>query len=130
MLSLTYYSFHGTKKLHNDMVERVFKAPVNLYFDTTPLGRVLNRFSKDLSVIETSMIFEIGTGYVNFYNLLSVFGVAAFVVPWILFIVPIVLLITIWLYRSSIAATKETTRIENVTRSPLLSYLSETINGN
>lgn len=112
------------------MIERIFKAPVNLYFDTTPLGRVLNRFSKDLSVIETSMIFEIGTGYVNFYNLLSVFGVAGFVVPWILCIVPLVLLITIWLYRSSIAATKETTRIENVTRSPLLSYLSETINGN
>ena len=78
VLSLTYYSFHGTKRLHEDMVEHVFRAPVNLYFDTTPLGRVLNRFSKDLSVIESTLVFEIGTGYVNFYNLLSIFGLAIF----------------------------------------------------
>lgn len=130
VLSLTYYSFHGTKQLHEDMADRVLKAPVNLYFDTTPLGRILNRFSKDLSVIESNLVFEIGTGYVNFYNLLSVFGVAAFVVPWILLVMPFVLMITVWLYRHSIAATKETARIESVTRSPLLSYLSETINGN
>jgi ATP-binding cassette, subfamily C (CFTR/MRP), member 2 len=43
---------------------------------------------------------------------------------------PLVFLVVIWLYRCSIAATKETARIESVTRSPLLSYMSETINGN
>ena len=81
------------------MVDRVMKAPVNIYFDTTPLGRVLNRFSKDLSVVETTMVYEIGTGYVNFYNLLSIFAVAAFAVPWILLFVPVVLLVAIWLYK-------------------------------
>ena len=96
---LTYYSFKGTKKLHEDMVERVMKAPVNIYFDTTPLGRVLNRFSKDLSVVESTMVYEIGTGYVNFYNLLSIFAVAAFAVPWILLFVPVVLFVAIWLYK-------------------------------
>ena len=81
------------------MVDRVMKAPVNIYFDTTPLGRVLNRFSKDLSVVETTMVYEIGTGYVNFYNLLSIFAVAAFAVPWILLFVPVVLIVAIWLYK-------------------------------
>ena len=76
------------------------------------------------------MPFLIGTGYVNFYNLLSIFGVAAFVVPWILLVFPFVLVCAIWLYRKSIDATKETFRIESVTRSPLLSYLGEVINGN
>ena len=130
VLSLTYFSFQGTKQLHSDMVDRVMKAPVNLYFDTTPLGRVLNRFSKDLSVIENTLVYEIDNAYVNFYNLLAIFGVAAFVVPWILLIFPVVLVCVIYLYRNSIAALKETSRIESVTRSPLLSYLSEVINGN
>ena len=112
------------------MIDQVMKAPINLYFDTTPLGRILNRFSKDLSVVESSMVFEIGTCYVNFYNLLSIFGVAAFVVPWILLIFPVILIFCLWLYKHSIAASKETARIESVTRSPLLSYLSEVINGN
>lgn len=57
VLSLTYYSYHGTKRLHQDMFDSVLKAPINLYFDTTPIGRILNRFSKDLSVIESQLVF-------------------------------------------------------------------------
>lgn len=129
VLILTYFSFRGTRRLHEQMVDKVINAPVNTFYDVTPLGRLLNRFSKDLSVIESTLVFEIGTGYVNFYNLFSVFGIAVFVVPWILLIFPCVLVITVYLYRSSIAATKETSRIESVTRSPLLSFLSESING-
>jgi len=129
VLTLTYFSFKGTKRLHDEMIERVIQAPINNYFDVTPLGRLLVRFAKDLSVIETQLVFEIGTGYVNAYNLISVFAIAAFVIPWILLIFPVVILSTIYLYRASIAATKETSRIESVTRSPLLSYLSEVLNG-
>lgn len=34
------------------MMEKVLNAPINLYFDTTPIGRIMNRFSKDLQLIE------------------------------------------------------------------------------
>ena len=34
------------------MIERVIAAPINLYFDVTPTGRILNKFSKDLNLIE------------------------------------------------------------------------------
>lgn len=116
MVSLTYYSIAGTKELHDDMVDRTLNAPMNTYFDTTPLSRVISRFSKDLSVVESTMVFEIGTGYVGLYNLLSIFGVAAAVIPWILFFFPVVILTAIWLYKHSIAAQRETTRIEAETR--------------
>jgi ABC-type multidrug transport system fused ATPase/permease subunit len=53
VFTLQYYSWHGNKKLHEDMIEKVLNAPINLYFDITPIGRILNRFSKDLTVIET-----------------------------------------------------------------------------
>lgn len=42
------YCWSATKKLHDRMIHHVLRAPVNLYFDTTPIGRILNRFSKDL----------------------------------------------------------------------------------
>ena len=51
--SLQYYSWTGMKALHEDMVAKILNAPINLYFDTTPIGRILNRFSKDLQLIET-----------------------------------------------------------------------------
>ena len=111
------------------MIDRVMKAPINKFFDITRLEHLINRFAKDLSLIETSLVFEIGTGYVSFYNLLSVFAISAFVIPWILLILPFMLILTIWLYRTSIAATKETVRIEKLTRSPFLTFISEVQNG-
>ena len=47
------FTWRAGKKLHNQMIERVLKAPVNLYFDVTPIGRILNKFSKDLNATET-----------------------------------------------------------------------------
>lgn len=35
------------------MIKKVLNAPINLYFDITPIGRILNKFSKDLSAVET-----------------------------------------------------------------------------
>jgi ABC-type multidrug transport system fused ATPase/permease subunit len=47
--SMQIYSWYATRKLHNDMMHSVLNAPVPLYFDKTPLSRILNIFSKDLN---------------------------------------------------------------------------------
>lgn len=47
------FTMRATRKLHEQMIDRVINAPVNLYFDVTPIGRIMNRFSKDLSSVET-----------------------------------------------------------------------------
>lgn len=44
--------WYAARTIHREMLGRVMNAPINLYFDITPIGRILNRFSKDLSVIE------------------------------------------------------------------------------
>lgn len=36
----------------NEMLERVMSAPINLYFDITPIGRIQTRFTKDLGAVE------------------------------------------------------------------------------
>ena len=45
------------------MIERILGAPINLYFDTTPIGRIINRFTKDLQPVEVAMIYLLGTVY-------------------------------------------------------------------
>jgi ABC-type multidrug transport system fused ATPase/permease subunit len=49
------------------MVEKVLRAPVNLFFDVTPTGTIMNRFSKDLQVLDNNIAFSIGDGLVKFY---------------------------------------------------------------
>ena len=48
------------KRLHNILIAYVFRAPINLFFDVTPLGKVLNRFSKDLAVIDEQIYYNLG----------------------------------------------------------------------
>ena len=45
-------SWTAAKAIHREMLKKVLNAPINLYFDVTPIGRILNRFSKDLNVVE------------------------------------------------------------------------------
>ena len=44
-----------SKALHNNMIVKILKAPINLFFDKTPSGIILNKFSKDLSKIEDAL---------------------------------------------------------------------------
>jgi hypothetical protein len=64
-----YYTLKGDFKLHERMISKVVKAPINLYFDITPLGRVLNKFSGDLSSL-TRWGPIYGGGLARFYILL------------------------------------------------------------
>ena len=104
------------------MIDRVLNAPINLYFDTTPIGRIINRFTKDMSLLETVILYVLGTTLSTLYQLLAVMLMAVMVIPWIGLFFPIVAMILHSFYKNAICAKKEVQRIESVTKSPLLSF--------
>lgn len=63
------------------------------------------------------------------FSLSQTFIVAIYAVPYVGFIIPVVLAVAYCVVSSSASSIKETVRITSTTRSPLLSYLGETING-
>ena len=50
-LLLAWGSRRASKRLHQGMLVTTFRLPL-AFFDTTPMGRVINRFSKDVDVID------------------------------------------------------------------------------
>lgn len=52
-LSLYVGALGAAKYLHNSLLASVLRAPMNTFFDVTPLGRILNRFSHDVDVTDT-----------------------------------------------------------------------------
>ena len=40
------------KNIHQELLTRVMKAPINLFFDTTSLGRITVRFSNDIEIFK------------------------------------------------------------------------------
>ena len=47
---------HLSNSLHNSMLERVARAPI-LFFNSNPLGRIINRFSRDTAMADTVVTF-------------------------------------------------------------------------
>jgi len=43
-----FTQIRASRHIHSEMVEKLLKAPINLFFDMTPVGTIMNRFSKDL----------------------------------------------------------------------------------
>lgn len=48
-------SYVASKRLHHEAIRRVLHAPVS-WFESTPLGRILNRFAKDIDTMDNQLV--------------------------------------------------------------------------
>lgn len=115
-------------ELHDNMLKNILKAPVR-FFDTTPVGRLLQRFSRDLEAVDFHLQWSFESALQCFFQIVVALGLIVFSVPYILIvIVPIGLLY--WkfqlLYRAS---AREAKRMDSIFRSPRFAHFKETLNG-
>ena len=118
-----------SNKLHSKMLSKISKAPINLYFDKTPSGKILNRFSSDISKIDNS----IGSSIMNSFEwyVWAIFDIyiAALNSLWVLLLVPVLFLIVYFLLKRFSKVYRDLARLKSVWGSPLLTHFSETLNG-
>jgi ATP-binding cassette subfamily C (CFTR/MRP) protein 2 len=53
-------SIHSSRTVHRRMITSLLFAPLNEFFERIPIGRILNRLSKDVSVIDSDLAYTIG----------------------------------------------------------------------
>ena len=70
----------ASKLLHNRMLESLLRSPMS-FFDTTPLGRILNRFSKDIYVIDEAIPRSMRWVYIQFNPLTMHMNMYLFLFP-------------------------------------------------
>uniref|UniRef100_A0A8B9H6V4 ATP-binding cassette, sub-family C (CFTR/MRP), member 10 n=1 Tax=Astyanax mexicanus TaxID=7994 RepID=A0A8B9H6V4_ASTMX len=123
-----YGAIHAATVIHKRLLSNVLKATVT-FFDTTPLGRILNRFSSDVYTIDDSLPFVLNILLANVFGLLGMLVVMSYGLPWVLLpLVPLGLLYyqTQRFYRHS---SRELKRLCSLTLSPVYSHFSETLSG-
>uniref|UniRef100_A0A8C4HT30 ATP-binding cassette, sub-family C (CFTR/MRP), member 10 n=1 Tax=Dicentrarchus labrax TaxID=13489 RepID=A0A8C4HT30_DICLA len=123
-----YGAICAATAIHNRLLDRVLKATVT-FFDTTPMGRVLNRFSSDLYSVDDSLPFILNILLATMFNLLGMLVVISYGLPWVL--VPLLPLSLFYhrtqhFYRHT---SRELKRLCSLTLSPLYSHFSETLTG-
>uniref|UniRef100_A0A8P0P8L4 ATP binding cassette subfamily C member 4 n=1 Tax=Canis lupus familiaris TaxID=9615 RepID=A0A8P0P8L4_CANLF len=127
-LLMFYVLVNSSQTLHNKMFESILRAPV-LFFDTNPIGRILNRFSKDIGHMDDLLPLTFLDFLQTFLQVLGVVGVAVAVIPWIA--IPLLPLAVIFfiLRRYFLATSRDVKRLESTSRSPVFSHLSSSLQG-
>ncbi|XP_058723910.1 ABC transporter C family member 2-like [Vicia villosa] len=121
-------SLYAARRLHEAMLHSILRAPM-VFFHTNPLGRVINRFAKDLGDIDRNVAPFVSMFLGQISQLLSTFiliGIVSTMSLWA--IMPLlVLFYGAYLYYQSTA--REVKRLDSVSRSPVYAQFGEALNG-
>ncbi|XP_072539980.1 ATP-binding cassette sub-family C member 4 isoform X3 [Salminus brasiliensis] len=118
----------SAQTLHNRMFNCILRTPVR-FFDINPIGRILNRFSKDIGQVDSLLPWTFVDFIQVFLQIIGVIAVAASVIPWILIPVLPLLIVFLFLRRYFLQTSRDVKRLESTTRSPVFSHLSSSLQG-
>lgn len=131
-LARAFSSFHLTvqasKNLHDAMTRAVLKARVS-FFDTNPLGRILNRFSSDVGSNDDLLPNTLFDFLVISFLVAGALLSAVVVLPVTLLVVPPLCWYFVLVRSTFVTTSRELKRLEGLSRSPIFAMLSESLTG-
>ncbi|RKO90517.1 P-loop containing nucleoside triphosphate hydrolase protein, partial [Blyttiomyces helicus] len=128
LVFMIYSYIRAGATMHRNLLVSILGAPMR-FFEVTPIGRILNRFSKDTDSVDSTVMFTVEVFVGQIYKITFILGLIAFKAP--IFIVGVLPLVYIyWLVANIYLLTsRDLKRLESVSRSPLFSQFSETLSG-
>lgn len=119
-----------SRRVHSSMVYQVLHAPVEEFIEKVSMGRLLNRFTKDLDVLDKAIVKQMPLFLINFSLLAFNFIFLVVILDWVTTIPMILFLFYgFFMQRNSMGVKRETMRLEAISKSPILSWAGETIRG-
>ncbi|TMS22599.1 Canalicular multispecific organic anion transporter 2 [Larimichthys crocea] len=118
----------AAKKLHCNLLANKLHTPQS-FFDTTPIGRIINRFSKDVYVIDEALpatvLMLLGTVFVSLSTMIVIISST----PIFAVVIAPLAFIYVFVQRFYVATSRQLKRLESVSRSPIYSHFSESVTG-
>ncbi|KAL8702682.1 MAG: hypothetical protein Q9201_004143 [Fulgogasparrea decipioides] len=127
-VALSILGTNSSKVMLHDAMTRVLRAPMG-FFDTTPLGRITNRFSKDVDTMDNNLTDSIRMYFFTLAMIISVFTLI--IVFFHYFAIALGPLFLIFLFSAAYYRTsaREMKRHESVLRSGVFSRFGEAVSG-
>ncbi|XP_066402761.1 ATP-binding cassette sub-family C member 10 [Molothrus aeneus] len=123
-----YGALRAASVIHDRLLQRVLKATVT-FFDSTPTGRILNRFSSDLYCVDDSLPFILNIFLANIYGLLGMLVIMTYGLPWIGLVLLPLAVVYFFIQRYYRFTSRELKRLHSITLSPIYTHFSETLSG-
>eukprot|EP00062_Callorhinchus_milii_P003159 gi/632940165/ref/XP_007885172.1/ PREDICTED: ATP-binding cassette sub-family C member 9-like isoform X2 [Callorhinchus milii] len=118
----------ASKYLFRKMLVNVMALPLR-FFESTPIGRILNRFSSDIKAIDDQIPTNLERFLWHLLLCLSAVLINIIVTPF--FIIPILPLLVFYYFLQKFfrASSRELQRLDSITKSPVFAHFSETLGG-
>ncbi|KAF9140749.1 hypothetical protein BGX30_006056 [Mortierella sp. GBA39] len=118
----------ASRTIHSTLLTRVLRLPMS-YFDTTPMGRIVNRFSSDMAAIDSQLPEECN----DLLSFVAMIGgsllVIAYSTPTFLVTFPVLVVAYVIVQDYFIKTSASLKRLFSVAKSPLYQHFSETLAG-
>ncbi|CAF4606534.1 unnamed protein product [Rotaria socialis] len=123
-----FAAYVASRKLHSSILFGVLRAPM-AFFDTTPIGRIINRFAKDIDAIDSSLPSSFSSSFSTLIAVLITIIILIYGSWFAVFaLVPLAILFS-FIQRVYVASSRQLRRLDSTTRSPVYSNFGETVQG-
>ncbi|XP_020231728.1 ABC transporter C family member 14 isoform X2 [Cajanus cajan] len=124
----TLWGLKTAQTLFTQILRSILHAPMS-FFDTTPSGRILSRASTDQTNVDVLLPLFTGVVMAMYITVLSIFIITCQNSwPTVFLIIPL-LWLNIWYRGYYLASSRELTRMDSITKAPVIHYFSESIAG-
>mgnify|MGYP003407081493 FL=1 len=123
-----YRAAAAGRSIHDHALAGVLAAPLR-FFDSTPTGRILNRFARDLEVVDDELSWSIEQACRTAANTVATLLLILSVVPLLLFVALPVFAIYYQVQHAFRSVAREARRLESVARSPRYAQFKEVVTG-
>ncbi|XP_074647217.1 multidrug resistance-associated protein 1-like isoform X2 [Tubulanus polymorphus] len=127
-LGICYGSLNASRILHSKILSGIMRAPM-AFFDVTPLGRIMNRISKDMDIVDVNVPLCLRIWLATVSMVLGTIIIVCYSTPiFIAILVPLAIFYYM-IQRLYISTSRQLKRIEAVKRSPIFSAFGESVVG-
>lgn len=119
---------NASRKIFNMILNKVLHSKIR-FFDATPTGRIMNRFSKDIEAIDQELTPYIQGAFYSLIECLSTVILITFITPQFLSVAIVVSILYYFVGYFYMAGSRELKRFESISRSPIYQHFSETLVG-
>uniref|UniRef100_A0A8B9TQ59 Canalicular multispecific organic anion transporter 1 n=1 Tax=Anas platyrhynchos TaxID=8839 RepID=A0A8B9TQ59_ANAPL len=132
LLFATMLSAHGAVRasriMHQRLLSNILRVPMS-FFDTTPTGRIVNRFAKDIFTVDETIPMSFRSWLSCFMAIISTLLMISLATPFFTIIVVPLGIFYYFVLRYYISTSRQLRRLDSVTRSPIYSHFGETVSG-
>ncbi|TYJ03734.1 hypothetical protein E1A91_A12G048200v1 [Gossypium mustelinum] len=121
-------SLGAARRLHDMMLNSILRAPM-LFFQTNPVGRVINRFSRDLGDIDCNVATSMDMFLNQLWQLLSTFTLISIVSIFSFWAIMPLLILFYAAYLFYQSTSREVKRLDSITSSPVYAQFREAFDG-